>query len=147
MEGLYRRFAATLTRKIRGRFPTAPVEVIEDACAHAWAELAKHPDVQTDPRVEGWLVVAAWHHAIRDYPRAAPIIDGYDATSDQSVEDIVEAREALRAIARLRPRRRRVFERHVAGLSHAEIQEELGCSFTAVNRHVTESRAELRAVR
>jgi DNA-directed RNA polymerase specialized sigma24 family protein len=40
--------------------------------------------------------------------------------------------------------RRRVFERHLAGLSYHEIEAELGVSYTCVNRQVTESRAELR---
>ena len=41
--------------------------------------------------------------------------------------------------------RRRVFQRHLAGLSYHEIETELGVTYTNVNRQVTESRAELRA--
>jgi RNA polymerase sigma factor (sigma-70 family) len=56
----------------------------------------------------------------------------------------VEAREALRALAGLRWRRRRVLELKLAGFSYREIMELLGVTYTNVNRHLTEGRAELR---
>jgi RNA polymerase sigma factor (sigma-70 family) len=63
------------------------------------------------------------------------------------VELAIEAREALRLVAGLRRRRRRVIELRLAGFSYAEIQEKLGVTQTNVNRHVTEGRAELRGLR
>lgn len=61
------------------------------------------------------------------------------------VELAVEAREALRALARLRPKRRRALALKVAGLHYREIQERLGVTYTWVNRHVSEGWAELRS--
>jgi DNA-directed RNA polymerase specialized sigma24 family protein len=41
-------------------------------------------------------------------------------------------------------RRPRVLERTLAGFSYGEIMELLGVTYTNVNRHLTEARAELR---
>jgi DNA-directed RNA polymerase specialized sigma24 family protein len=51
-------------------------------------------------------------------------------------------REPLRALAGLRCRRR-ILELKVAGFSYREIMELLGVTYTNVNRHLTEGRAEL----
>jgi DNA-directed RNA polymerase specialized sigma24 family protein len=53
--------------------------------------------------------------------------------------------EPLRALAGLRWRRRRVLELKLAGFSYREITEILGVTYTNVNRHLSEGRAELRA--
>jgi DNA-directed RNA polymerase specialized sigma24 family protein len=58
----------------------------------------------------------------------------------------IEAREAL-ALAGLRWRRRRVLELKLAGFSNREIMELLGVTYTNVNRHLSEGRAELRQFR
>ena len=50
----------------------------------------------------------------------------------------------LRALAGLRWRRRRALELKLAGFSYREIMELLGVTYTNVNRHLTEARAELR---
>jgi DNA-directed RNA polymerase specialized sigma24 family protein len=60
------------------------------------------------------------------------------------VELAVEAREALRALAGLRWRRRRMLVLRAAGYSYKEIAEMLGVTYTNVNRHVAEGWAELR---
>jgi DNA-directed RNA polymerase specialized sigma24 family protein len=44
----------------------------------------------------------------------------------------------------LRPRRRRALEPKLAGYSYREITQILGVTYTNVNRHLTEARAELR---
>jgi DNA-binding CsgD family transcriptional regulator len=49
----------------------------------------------------------------------------------------VEAREALRALAGLRWRRRRVLALKAAGDRYEEIAEMLGVTYTNVNRHLT----------
>ena len=78
--------------------------------------------------------------------RGAPLsLDDVPEPAAPPLEDLLEARAALRGVAELRPVRRRVFERHLAGLTYHEIAAELGVTYTNVNRHVTESRAELRA--
>jgi DNA-directed RNA polymerase specialized sigma24 family protein len=44
----------------------------------------------------------------------------------------------------LRWRRRRALVLQAAGYSYKEIAEKLGVTYTNVNRHITEGRAELR---
>ena len=60
------------------------------------------------------------------------------------VELAFDAREALRSLAGLGDRRRTALTLKVAGYSYREIQELLGVTFTWINRHLTEGRAELR---
>jgi DNA-directed RNA polymerase specialized sigma24 family protein len=59
----------------------------------------------------------------------------------------IEAREALRALAGLRWRRRRVLALRLAGYGYKEIAERLGVTYTNVNRHISEGSAELRRLR
>ena len=56
----------------------------------------------------------------------------------------VDARELLRALASLRWHQRAVLTLRLAGYSYKEIAERLGKTYTWVNRHLTEGRAELR---
>jgi len=54
-----------------------------------------------------------------------------------------EAREALRALADLRWRRRRVLALKVAGFSYREIMERLALTYTNVNRQLVRGRKDL----
>ena len=59
-----------------------------------------------------------------------------------------DAREALAALAQLKPAQRTVIALKVAGYKYKEIQELCGGkTYTWVNRHITEGRAALRAAR
>ena len=83
-----------------------------------------------------------------DALRRSDVLDRVPALADRhDAETAMEAREALRLLAGLRWRRRRVLELQVAGYSYQEIAERLGVTYTNVNRHVTEGRAELRRLR
>ena len=97
------------------------------------------------PAPRGWLVVVA-RSRVRPRARGAPLpLERSPEPPAPPLDTLLEARAALRQVAALRPVRRRVFERHLAGLSYHEIAAELGVTYTNVNRQVTESRAELRA--
>jgi DNA-directed RNA polymerase specialized sigma24 family protein len=88
-------------------------------------------------------------------PRSAPRGDGEEGplplverlARPVDVELAVEAREALRSLADLRWRRRRVLALQAAGYGYKEIAEMLSVTYTNVNRHVTEGRGELRQLR
>jgi hypothetical protein len=60
-----------------------------------------------------------------------PVADLHSSVADP-FDDVLEARALLHMVARLRPVRRRVLERRIAGLSYAEIAAELGITYTAV---------------
>jgi RNA polymerase sigma factor (sigma-70 family) len=142
LEALYRDFAPTLIRRAAGTLRTPP-HAVEDACQIAWARLAGRPDVLDGPSPRGWLLTVALHAYFAEV-RDAPLPLTVDPRTAAPIEDTLEAREALRLVAQLRPVRRRVFERRLAGLSYAEIAAELEITYTNVNRQLVDSRAEFR---
>jgi len=159
-ERLYRQHAARLRRAV-AREVNAPAEVVEDACQQAWMILMRsQPD--RGPTLFAWLrtvaVRQAWHLAARERQalhletltrpthdneppseRAEAWLSGRD-----DVELRVEAREALRTLARLPERQRRYVAMRVAGFSYEEIAAaDGGVSLTAVNRHLVRARRRL----
>jgi RNA polymerase sigma factor (sigma-70 family) len=145
LEELYRHYAPALLGIVAVKLKR-PRSSVEDGCQQAWAILARRPDVLDGPAPRAWLVTVAVHECIAEARRAPLPIDSVREPVAPALDDLLEAREALRLVAELRPVRRRVFERRLAGLSYAEIVAEQGLTYTNVNRQVTESRAELRAV-
>ena len=159
---LFRRYGDWLVRVTRLRLQCSEA-LAEDACAHAWLQLCRTQPERSES-LPGWLRVVALHEGFRLLRRAArelhaeeilrqeqredgggkpvPLEEIVEASVD--VELAVEAREALRALAGLRWRRRRVLALRAAGYKYQEIAEMLGVTYTNVNRHVTEGRAELR---
>jgi RNA polymerase sigma factor (sigma-70 family) len=142
IEALYLRFASELTRRVAGTL-RLPRHAVEDACQLAWLTLVRRPDVLDGPSPKGWLVTVALHAHLAEL-RGAPIAEAAIDVVGASLDDVLEARAALRLVAHLRPVRRRVLERRIAGLSYAEIAAELDITYTNVNRQLVESRAELR---
>jgi RNA polymerase sigma factor (sigma-70 family) len=159
---LFRRHADWLVRLTRHRLRCSQA-LAEDACAHAWLQLCRTQPDRTK-NLPGWLRVVALHeglrllrvagreplveevcnqeHAPEAGERRVPVEERVEAPVD--VELAVEAREALRALAGLRWRRRRVLALRAAGYSYQEIADKLAVTYTNVNRHLTEGRAELR---
>jgi DNA-directed RNA polymerase specialized sigma24 family protein len=131
----------------------------EEACAHAWLQLCRSQPEREN--VIGWLRVVALHEGFRLMQQAGrePLAEDVCRQERQEgaggkrvpleellvapvdVELAVEAREALRALAGLRWRRRRVLALKPAGYRYEEIAGMLGVTYTNVNRHVTEGRA------
>jgi RNA polymerase sigma factor (sigma-70 family) len=157
---LFRRHHGRLLRLV-ARDTGAPPALAEDACCFAWLQLLRHQPERE--RIVGWLRVVARHEALRllrEQWRTRPLEEPTKAHWDEQTgepltlaeriparvdtELAVEAREALRALAGLRWRRRRGMELKLAGYSYREIMELLGVTYTNVNRHLTEARAELR---
>ncbi|MGH2941412.1 MAG: RNA polymerase sigma factor [Solirubrobacteraceae bacterium] len=156
--------AARLQRAVAREVRASP-EVIEDACQTAWLIFMRHQP-ERGPTLLGWLrtvaVRQAWDLAAREH-RALPLetlsapADGEHPTGDDwgrclagqdGIDEALEAREALRTLARLPERQRRYVAMHVAGLSYREIQAaDGGVSYTAVNRHPARARRRLREER
>jgi RNA polymerase sigma factor (sigma-70 family) len=156
-EALFRAHHERLLRLVRRDTGASPA-LVEDACCFAWLQLLRYqPD--RDHTV-GWLRVVARHEALRllakgprleslDEPVGREEGEGSLALADVvpgdfDLERTLEAREALRSLAGLRWRRRRALALQAAGYSYKEITEKLGVTYTNVNRHITEGRAELR---
>lgn len=136
-------------------------DLAEDAVAFAWLQLLRYqPDREA---VVGWLRVVARNEGYRllRISRREPFLEDKrhrprDAASGERLdwqellpapldtELAVEARDLLRALAGLRWHQRTVLTLQLAGYSYREIAERLGKTYTWVNRHLTEGRAELR---
>jgi RNA polymerase sigma factor (sigma-70 family) len=144
LDALYRTYARSLVGIVAARLGRSRA-MVEDGCQQAWAILARRPDVLDGPAPRAWLVTVAVRECLAETRGAADPLDGAREPLATPLEDVIDAREALRMVAALRPVRRRVFARRLAGLSYAEIAAEQGLTYTNVNRQITESRAELRA--
>jgi DNA-directed RNA polymerase specialized sigma24 family protein len=129
-EELYRRHHRDLQRAV-AHVVHAPRELIEDACQTAWVVL-----LRTQPEryaVLAWLRVVAIHEAYRlsaierreaRLERLRPDDgDWHDAMVDsRSLDDALEALEALRTLATLPDRQRTDLALKVAGYSYEEIR-------------------------
>lgn len=148
---LFGRHNEHLVRSVRHAV-CASDALIEDACSFAWMQL-----IRCQPRREtafAWLRMVAIREAwalSRRERRALSLDEPGDGDGGGLVDTIagvdldatVEARDALRCVAALRPLHRRTFARHVAGLSYEEIAVETGQTWRQVSRHLTRSREAL----
>jgi len=154
---LFRLHYTILVRRVQ-RGDGVPEAVAEDCASFAFMQLCRTQPDRCE-QTPGWLRTVArheayaWHrHTNRCWSldEPAPALDGRRATftdlvpAPVDVELAVDAREALRSLAGLGDRRRTALTLKVAGYSYSEIQQLLGVTFTWINRHVTEGRAELR---
>jgi DNA-directed RNA polymerase specialized sigma24 family protein len=130
---LYRRYHDELERAV-AHAVHAPRELIEDACQNAWAIMLRaQPDRVS---IFGWLYVVATREAFRLCARDrrhihletmlpegscdAVIADAF------SIDDILEARDALEILASLPDRQRADLTLLVAGFSYMEICQMTG---------------------
>lgn len=122
----------------------------------SWLSLSREqPDRAT---IFGWLYVVATREAYRlcalDRRTArlenfAPATGWESVVADAfSIDDIVEAHEALAILASLPDRQRTDLTLLVAGYSYEEIRELTGGrTFTNVNKHLAKARARVRLAR
>jgi DNA-directed RNA polymerase specialized sigma24 family protein len=130
---LYRRHEHDLRRAV-AHAVNAPRELIEDACQNAWAIMLRAQPERTS--IFGWLYVVATREALRlcerdrrhVHPETVLPTASWDAVIADafSIDDIVEAREALEILAGLPDRQRVDLTLLVAGFSYAEIAELTG---------------------
>src|SRR5438874_1559007 len=152
-DALYRRHHRDLQRAV-AHAVNAPREVIEDACQNAWTIMLR---AQPERRsIFGWLYVVATRDAFRlcERDRRQLHLEAISPTWDavisdaSSIDDILEAREALAILAGLPDRQRADLTLLVAGYSYVEIAEMTGGrSHTNVNKHIAKGRARIRLAR
>lgn len=133
-------------------------DLVEDACQQAWLILLRRqPD--RGPTLFAWLVTVATREGYRlsaidrreislDAPAAAgdglpPGTVGDQIATRAGVDESLEARRALRALAALDARQRRYTTLRVAGLSYREIAAAEGVTYTNVNKHLVNARRRL----
>lgn len=153
---LYRLHHDELHRAV-ARAVNAPRELIEDACQAAWLALLRNQPERCS--IVGWLRTVAIHEAYRlsardrrdaRLERLGPETgDWQDITTDpRSVDDALEAHEALRILASLPARQREDLTLLVAGYSYEEIRHLTGGrTFSNVNKHLAKARARVRLAR
>jgi RNA polymerase sigma factor (sigma-70 family) len=152
---LYRRHHRELHRAV-AHAVNAPRELIEDACQNAWAILLRAQPERIS--IVGWLYVVATREAFRLRERdrrhlhleAMLPAGSWDAVIADafSIDDILEAREALEILASLPDRQRADLTLLVAGFSYVEIAELTGGrTYTNVNKHLAKARARIRLAR
>ena len=135
----------------------APRALIEDACQTAWTLLLLHqPDRRT---VFGWLRTVAIHEAYRLSRRSRRAdrlelvesggLDWADTIADsRTLDDAVEALEALRVLASLPDRQRHDLALKIAGYSYEEIRSRVpGRTWTNVNKSLAKARTRIRQAR
>lgn len=161
---LYTRHHAALRRGV-ARTVNASPELIEDACQAAWTILLRaQPDRSTT--LLAWLRTVAVHEAYRllRRDRATVSLDGLtsadrdigdgppddwlSALAENRLDEQLEARRALVALASLPARQRQYVTWKVAGHSYREIAELAGgATYTNVNKHLARGRRRLREQR
>jgi RNA polymerase sigma factor (sigma-70 family) len=158
---LYERHQAALRRAVARAVNTSP-ELVEDACQAAWTILLRaQPD--RGPTLFAWLRTVAIHEAYRLLRRQGATVsldaltdraadddsttagDWLPALAEDRLEERLEARRALRALAALPDRQRQFVTWRAAGHSYEEIRELAGgVTYTNVNKHLTRGRRRLR---
>jgi len=155
-DALYRTHHRELHRAV-GRAVRAPRELIEDACQTAWTMLLRaQPDRYA---IFGWLRVVATREAFRLIAaerrdtrlERLRLDDGdwNDVIADpRSLDDALEALEAIRILAALPDRQREDLSMKVAGYSYEEIRILTGGrTFTNVNKSLVKARRRIRRTR
>jgi DNA-directed RNA polymerase specialized sigma24 family protein len=155
-DDLYRRHHRELHRAVASAV-SAPRELIEDACQAAWAALLRsQPERYV---IFGWLRTVAIHEAYRLSAierRDARLErlardegDWQEITADpRSLDDALEAREALRILASLPERQRQDLTLLVAGFSYRRSANSRAAGHSAnVNKQLAKARARVRLTR
>lgn len=140
-----------IARRVNGS-----TQLVEDACQFAWMRLI---DSQPDrDKVFGWLYVVALHEAYRlsgverrdAHLDCLPSRDGDWTTlmnDPRTIDLVLEAREALRAVAALPEHQRKDFARHVGGYSYREIATATRRTYTNVDKTLDRARSQVKLER
>ncbi len=150
---LFQRHHDHLTRAVAHAINASHV-LVEDACSFAWMQLLCVQPERT-PALFAWLRTVAVREAYR--LSAVELRDGHvdDLGASEvwakalghvrEMDDVIEARRALEALAGLRETRRRYLALHVGGFTYEEIAELAGGrTWNHVNRHLGRARRDLR---
>ena len=150
----YRRNHLELLRVV-GHAIWGPDALVEDACAHAWAQLLNNPQVALDRHGFAWLYVVALreayrlsHRARREVTVGSPDRLAESWTDDASalaerVTDRISRREFL---AGLPARTRVMVVLQGAGFSYQEIARLCGTTLRTVERQLLRGKRSLRTL-
>jgi RNA polymerase sigma factor (sigma-70 family) len=145
---LFARHHATLRDRV-ARWVNTSSAVVDDACSFAWLQL-----LRCQPRRESalaWLTTVAIREAIRldRERRAVEHVDRERLADTSSVDPRPheDAVSALKALAGLPERQRKLAALQAAGFTYEEIARATGLSWRSVERHLRRAHAALRKAR
>jgi DNA-directed RNA polymerase specialized sigma24 family protein len=135
--------------RVARRACTAP-EIVDDACATAWSQLVRRPDVELSPRGVAWLITVAVHEAWRLQerraqemplgPYARPVmhdddapepIDAFAVDVETRAVDRAQHPADVEAFLTLKPRERQALYLKALGYRYTEICELSGAACVA----------------
>jgi DNA-directed RNA polymerase specialized sigma24 family protein len=157
---LYAQQADRLRRIVASKV-AAPEQTIEDACQTAWAKLLRRDDIPLDDGGVAWLATVAiregWRLAsiAREVPMGAmrpgtpddgelPEPAAAEPGADEQALARLEHSQRIADLRTLKARERRELYLQALGYRYKEIAEATGSTYTAINRRLTEGRAQLR---
>jgi DNA-directed RNA polymerase specialized sigma24 family protein len=148
---LYAAHAGQLRDVVR-KHGSQNTQIVQDACAHAWAQLIAAEQISLQrprPGVLAWLTTTANREAWRlqrDTTRVSPTdIDMLSAHPDDvAVDDLVIARLRLDLVSQLPERPRRFLLRLALGYSYREIAAAEHVSYTTTNKQIARAKRLLR---
>jgi len=151
LANLYAAHAGQLRDVVR-KHASQNTQIVQDACAHAWAQLitAEQISLQRPRRgVLAWLTTTANREAWRlqrDTTRVSPTdIDMLSAHPDDvAVDELVIARLRLDLVSQLPERPRRFLLRLALGYSYHEIAAAEQVSYTTTNKQIARAKRLLR---
>ena len=123
--------------------------VVEDACAVAWCQLLRRPDVRLGVDGFWWLYRVAVHEAwrlVREL-RREPTIDHTEhakTLAALAVASTAEARAKMRAPDELPERQACLVLLHAYGFTYAEIARMTGATYRTIDRQIRRARQRLR---
>lgn len=126
-------------------YTRAADDLVDDACAFAWAQLLRR---QPDRKfVAGWL----WRVAVRETHRLQRVERRQQALHEDRSEarDEIEPRqrwlEAMESLSAFRPRQRRLLGLRAGGRDYHEISAATGDSLRTIDRQLARTRKRLAA--
>jgi DNA-directed RNA polymerase specialized sigma24 family protein len=152
----HQRVKSIVASRARG----ADDDLVAEACAFAWMSLVRRDDVQLNDSGAAWVSTVAVRHAwllLRrqlveqlsgswaSRPGLGEVREPEAETGDPVARVIAleEHRERVRRFANAKPYERRKLLLKAAGFRYAEIADLSRCTYTAVNRHLTEGRQRI----
>lgn len=150
IERAYREHAARL-QHIVAFGVRAPAAVIEDACQVAWSRLVDHRHRIGADTAVAWVLTTAVRDALREIEtnRRTCSIDAigagaaWPALQTPGVEERVEHRQRLDAVASLPVRQQRLLWLAGMGFSYTEMAAHEGCTARTVERQLLRGRHTL----
>jgi DNA-directed RNA polymerase specialized sigma24 family protein len=149
-----------LVRLVAPRASWVSEQTLEDACAHAWLQLLRHPDIDLNGpcgRALGWLATTAVREAWRldrgDRATTTAVTSEKLGTlaasrgqAAPSSEELALAHERLDLVREVPERPRRFLLRLMIGYSYDEIASQEHTSYRVVNRQVARAKRLLRQI-